>query len=81
MGFQVDSNEGMFCLGKFTLLWGNRLTLPNAEEMGGYFCLTWNNTSLEFGEIDQGGRGIYFTTFSHEDWDVVNSKTLVRFPG
>ena len=54
----ITSNFGNLRIGSLSILWGNA-----AHGLCGYTCVSWGETSIEFGDIDQGKPGIYLTRY------------------
>jgi len=69
----ITSDSGHINLFGLTLHWFNQ---DDAFDFPGYFCIGYNNYSLEFGEIDMGN-GIYLVEYA--DGDVNLLKTFVEF--
>ena len=59
MSIDLSSTSGLIRLGKLAFLWSN----PD-ERFGfsGYSCISYGNTSLEFGDID-AGNGIFLVKY------------------
>jgi hypothetical protein len=72
MNLHINSDNGHFYFGDFSISWGNALW-----ELPGFFSIGYGNFNLEFGDIDQGRPGIYITTFA--DGDVESTRTLIQF--
>ena len=74
MNFSINSDNGHFYFGDFSISWGNA---DNSFDLPGFFSIGYGRLSLEFGDIDQGRPGIYLTTYS--DGDVESTRTLIQF--
>jgi hypothetical protein len=74
--FRINSDEGVLRLGSLQLSWGNQLD-SYWEILPGFFSITYNCRSIEFGEVDQGQPGIYLTTW--RDDDISSSKAILTF--
>ena len=70
----ISSEHGHLLLGPVSLSWGNS---DPAEGHPGYFTIGNDSVALEFGDVDQGAPGIYFTRYS--DGDIESIKPLVQF--
>lgn len=70
MIFDIDSTGGLLRIGSAAILWRN----PDSE-FPGFTIFSWNDTSLEFGDID-AGNGIHITGYT--DGDIAYCKTLVQ---
>jgi len=67
----IDDTNGVIAWGPFRYAWGN----PIADvELPGFTSIGWGRHSIEFGDIDQGRLGIYFTTC--DGFDCHTSKVL-----
>lgn len=72
MNLYINSDNGNFYLGDFSISWSNA-----NQDLPGFFAIGCGRLSLEFGDIDQGKPGIYLTTYA--DGDVESIKTLAQF--
>ena len=70
MIFDISDTGGLIRLGPFAILWQN----PDSEYPG-FTTFSWNDTSLEFGDIDNGN-GVYLTGF--RDGEIEYSRKLLQ---
>ena len=80
--FKVDSYGGHIRLGGFTISWANFSPCQTIEgfsfgDLPGFTAISWGDTCLEFGQIDQARPDIYFTKY--EEGDVRYSRPLLQF--
>ena len=68
----INSNGGSISLGKLNFSWQNT---DDEFKWAGYTVISWGDTCLEFGEIDNGN-GIFLTRY--EDGDIAYTRTFVR---
>lgn len=62
MIFHINSEGGQIRLGQLGIGWYNQIQ----DEFGvepGWFILSWKDTNLEFGQLDQDHPGIYRTRY------------------
>lgn len=76
MIFNISSTYGFIQIGSLAVAWGCQVP-GDGIELPGYFCIGNQNSSLEFGLVDQDSPGIYFTQY--EKGDVARSITLLQF--
>lgn len=70
MIFNLDSTGGLIRIGPAAIVWQN----PDSE-FSGFTVLSWNDYSLEFGDLDEGN-GIHVTGYA--DGYIAYSKTLLK---
>lgn len=70
MIFNIDSDGGLARIGPAAILWQNK-----DAEFPGFTTFSWDDFSLEFGEID-AGNGIHVTIF--KDGDISYQRTLLK---
>lgn len=75
MIFDIDSTGGLIRVGPAAILWQNAESCPSSDGYPGFTTISWNDVSIELGDIDSGN-GIHVTTF--KDGDIHCQKTLLR---
>ena len=70
MIFDLSDTGGLVRLGPLAILWQN----PDSEYPG-FTTISWNDYSLEFGEID-AGNGIFLTHYA--DGDIEYTKPIIQ---
>ena len=67
---EINSNYGRIGIGPFNICWQN----PDPE-FSGWTVVSWGESNLEFGQIDQDGPGVYMTKYV--DGEVTRTRTLL----
>ena len=70
MLLEINSTYGRIGLGPLQLSWQN-----TDEEFPGWTVLSWGESNLEFGQIDQDSPGVYMTRYV--DGEVTRTRTLL----
>jgi len=73
MIFDVNSDHGQIRVGQLGVAWYNSQPEDAYGEDPGWFIISWKDTNLEFGSIDQDVPGIYRTRYI--DGEVVRLNT------
>ena len=76
MIFDLNSDYCQIRIGQLGVAWCNTQQADELGEDPGWFILSWKNTNLEFGMIDQDRPGIYRTRY--ENGEVIYLNTLLE---
>lgn len=67
----INSRHGEIKLGPFRLHWFN----PDGNDDPGFTILSFRETNVEFGQVDQDRPGIYLTRY--DQGEVIPTRTLL----
>lgn len=68
----IDSSGGLFVAGNFSVSWANSIDpFFDTERLEGYTSISFGDTSIEFGCIDQERPGLYLTRYAHGEIDSI----------
>ncbi len=73
MIFDLSSDYCQIRIGQLGVAWYNAQPADEWGEDPGWFIISWKNTNLEFGAIDQDRPGIYRTRYVNGEVEYLNT--------